>query len=322
MNDVIRLEVFSRVVTSSQKTLLVLAATVVAVYSAGTYVVGLRGPLDALGAAAGTESKTLEFGGRTRTYLVHAPKGYDGKTPLPLVLVLHGAIQGATNVERMSGMSDKADKESFLVAYPDGTSRSGLAPTWNAGACCGYAQTNEVDDVGFLRALIDRLERDYTVDPKRIFVTGISNGGMMSYRLACELADRIAAIAPVEGAQDVECHPSGPVSVLIFHGTADLLVPYDGGTTPYQLGPKRTDTSVRSTVAFWVKQDGCTATPHREESTQLHIDTYSGCRDGAGVTLYTIQGGHHMWPGTRLSRNDVPATDIMWSFFAAHPKSK
>ncbi|MGO9288574.1 MAG: alpha/beta hydrolase family esterase, partial [Polyangia bacterium] len=143
---------------------------------------------------------------------------------------------------------------------------------------------------------------------------------MMSYRLACELADRIAAIAPVEGAQDVDCRPSGPVSVLVFHGTADLLVPYNGGTTPMQFGAKRKDTPVSSTVAFWVKQDGCSKTPGHEEANQLRIDTYTGCQGGAGVTLYTIVGGRHVWPGTRLSGNDVPATDIMWSFFAAHPK--
>jgi polyhydroxybutyrate depolymerase len=308
--------------TTNQKRLLIIAATALTAYSAGTYILSLRGPLDALGQAAGTESKRLEFGGRTRRYFVHPPKGYDGKTPLPLVLVLHGAVQGAVNVERMSGMSAKADKENFLVAYPNGTSGSGLAPTWNAGACCGYALAHKVDDVGFLRALIDRLERDYTIDPKRIFATGISNGGMMSYRLACELAERIASIAPVEGAQDIMCRPSGPVSVLVFHGTADLLVPYNGGTTPFQIGPKRTDTPVSATVAFWVKQDGCSATPKQEETSQLRIDTYSGCKDGTGVALYTIPRGHHMWPGTRLSHNDVPATDIMWSFFAAHPKKQ
>jgi len=308
--------------TTTKKTLLIIAASAVTAYSAGTYILSLRGPLDALGQAAGTESKTLEFGGRKRTYLIHPPKGYDGKTPLPLVLVLHGAIQGATNVERMSGMSAKADKEGFLVAYPNGTSWSGLTPTWNAGACCGYAMIHKVDDTGFLRTLIDKLEHDYTIDPKRIFVTGISNGGMMSYRLACELSDKVAAIAPVEGAQDVECRPSGAVSVLVLHGTADLLVPYKGGRTPFQIGPKRTDTSVSSTVAFWVKQDGCSTTPELEETRRLRIDTYSGCKDGAGMTLYTIKGGHHMWPGTRLSFNDVSATDIMWSFFAAHPKKQ
>jgi len=308
--------------TLPQKTLLAVAAATVAAYSAGTYIFSLHGPFDALGQPAGTVSKTLEFGGRTRTYLVHPPKGYERKSPLPLVLVLHGAIQGATNVERMSGMSAKADKESFLAVYPNGTSGSGLAPTWNAGACCGYAQMNKVDDVGFLRALIDRLEHDYPIDPKRIFATGISNGGMMSYRLACEMADRIAAIAPVEGAQDVECRPSGPVSILIFHGTADFLVPYNGGTTPFQLGSKRSDASVPSTVSFWVKQDGCSTAPERNETKQLRIDTYTGCKDGAGLTLYTIFRGRHMWPGTVLSRNNIPATDIMWSFFAAHPKKQ
>lgn len=306
--------------TTSQKTILAVSAAVFAVYSGGTYIFSLHGPLDSLGQPAGTESKALEFGGRTRTYLVHPPKGYEGKLPLPLVLVLHGAIQGATNVERMSGMSAKADKENFLAVYPNGTSGSGLAPTWNAGACCGYAQMNKVDDTGFLRALIDRLEHDYPIDPKRVFATGISNGGMMSYRLACEMADRIAAIAPVEGAQDVECRPSGPVSILIFHGTADFLVPYNGGTTPFHLGPKRSDSAVPSTVSFWVKQDDCTTTPERKETNQLRIDTYSGCKESAGVTLYTIFGGRHMWPGTTLSRNSIPATDIMWSFFAAHPK--
>jgi len=306
--------------TTQQKTLLTLAATAVVAYVACTDTLRLRGPAFASDAAVGTESKTLEFGGRTRTYLVHPPAGYDAKTPLALVLVLHGALQGAANVESLSGMSAKADKEKFLVVYPNGTSRSGLVPTWNAGACCGYAQTNKVDDVGFLRALIDKLEHDYNVDPKRIFATGISNGGMMSYRLACELADRIAAIAPVEGAQDIDCRPSGPVSVLVFHGTADLLVPYNGGTTPFQLGSKRTDTPVSSTVGFWVKQDGCSKTPKHEESNQLRVDTYTGCQGGAGVTLYTLEGGRHMWPGTRLSGNDVPATDIMWSFFASHPK--
>jgi len=306
--------------TSNQKRLVIIAATVLIVYGVATYILSLRGPLDALGQAARTESNTLEFGGRTRWYLVHSPQGYDGSKPLPLVLVLHGALQGASNVERMSGMSAKADKESFLVAYPNGTSGSGLTPTWNAGACCGYAMTHKVDDVGFLRALIERLERDYAVDRKRIYVTGISNGGMMSYRVACELADRVAAIAPVEGAQDIDCRPSQPVSVLIFHGTADLLVPYKGGATPFQIGPKRSDTPVSSAVDFWVKQDGCSTTPKHEETSQVRIDTYSGCEDGAGVALYTILGGHHWWPGAALSRNDVPATDIMWSFFAAHPK--
>jgi polyhydroxybutyrate depolymerase len=265
-------------------------------------------------------SNTIQVGGRTRSYLLHVLPNYNATIPVPLVLVLHGATQSPASAERMSGMSELADREGFLVAYPSGTSRFGRMPTWNAGNCCGYALNNNIDDVGFVRALIEKLKRDYNVDPKRIYVTGISNGGMLSYRLACELADQVAAVAPVEGAQNVDCHPSAAVSVIIFHGTADRLVPFEGGSTPFQLGPRRSDTPVKDAVAFWVKQDGCSPNPKHDETKEVQIDTYSGCGDGTGVALYAIQRGHHMWPGTRLSRNNVAATEIMWRFFTDHPK--
>jgi len=230
---------------------------------------------------------------------------------------LQGATESPEGVEQLSGMSAEADKEQFIAVYPRGT---GHLPTWNAGNCCGYALQIHVDDVAFLRSLIEKLEQDYSVDPRRIFATGISNGAMMSYRLACELSDEIAAIAPVEGAQNVPCHPSQPVSVIIFHGTADHLVPYNGGSAPFQIGPKRSDTSVAEAVWFWVKENGCRDTPTREETAALHTTKYPGCALGRAVELYAIPGGHHMWPGAPLSGNSVPATDLMWSFFAAHPK--
>jgi polyhydroxybutyrate depolymerase len=277
-------------------------------------------PLPAHAAGSGDRSGTIEVGGRTRSYFVHVPPGYTGKTRVPVVLVLHGATQSAAGVARMSGMSRMADRENFLAVYPTGTSRLGLAPTWNAGNCCGYALKNNVDDIGFLRALLNRLQTDYAVDPKRIYATGISNGAMMSYRAACELSDQIAAVAPVEGAQNVPCHPSSPVSVIVFHGTADRLVPFEGGASPFQLDPRRSDTPVLLTVAFWAKQDGCSMPPEHEETPELRIDTYSGCANGAGVALYVIRGGHHIWPGVRMSGNHVPATEIMWRFFVQHPK--
>jgi polyhydroxybutyrate depolymerase len=265
----------------------------------------------------GDKHDTLDIDGLTRNYLVHIPASYDSKAPVPLLLVLHGATQSADSAERMSGMSAKADKENFLAVYPSGTGR---LPTWNSGACCGTAMQRNIDDVSFFRALIRKLEHDYAIDSKRVFVTGISNGAMMSYRLACEMADQIAAIAPVEGAQDLACHPANPVAVIVFHGTDDHLVPFDGGSTPFQLGSKRSDTSVADTVAFWVKEDGCSSTPKHAETAVVHTDIYSGCKDSTAVALYAIQGGHHMWPGLRISGNDVPATDLMWSFFVAHPK--
>jgi polyhydroxybutyrate depolymerase len=264
--------------------------------------------------AENSHSGSIEVDGRVREYYVHTPRGYTGKTPLPMVLVLHGAIQTPEGIDKMSGMSAKADARNFLAVFPKGT---GQVDTWNAGACCGYAMNNRVDDMAFFRALI---EKDYAVDPKRIYSTGISNGAMMSYRLACELSDKIAAIAPVEGAQDITCNPSSPVSVIVFHGTADRLVPYNGGSTPYQMGSKRSDTSVADTVAFWVKFDGCSPTPKHEQSSEVQTDIYPGCHNGSAVALYAIQGGHHIWPGVRFSQNNVPATDLIWDFFASHPK--
>jgi polyhydroxybutyrate depolymerase len=266
---------------------------------------------------AGDKSGTIEIGGLTRDYFLHVPRDYSGKTPLPVVFVLHGATQSARSAERMSGMSAKADKENFLAVYPSGIGR---VPTWNAGACCGQAMQQNIDDLAFFRTLIRKLEHDYPIDSKRIFVTGISNGAMMSYRLACEMADQIAAIAPVEGAQDLPCHPANPVAVIVFHGTDDHLVPFDGGSTPFQMGSKRSDTPVSDTVAFWAEEDGCSPTPKHAETAEVHTDIYSGCKDSTAVALYAIQGGHHMWPGLRISGNDIPATDLMWAFFAAHSK--
>src|SRR5271156_6206366 len=241
---------------------------------------------------------TIKIDGRTRNYFVHTPPAYTGKTPLPLILVLHGATESAENVERLSGISAKADQENFLAVYPTGTGRLKNVPTWNSGACCGYAMEHKIDDVAFLRALLEKVEKDYSVDPKRIYATGISNGGMMSYRLACELSDKFAAISPVEGAQDLPCHPTSPVSVIVFHGTADHLVPFNGGSTPYQMGSIRSDTSVADTVAFWVKYDGCFPKTVHAETPEVHTDIYAACPVGIAVALYAIQGGHHMWPGT------------------------
>jgi polyhydroxybutyrate depolymerase len=134
------------------------------------------------------------------------------------------------------------------------------------------------------------------------------------------MSDKIAAAAPVEGAQNIACYPSSPVSIIVFHGTADHLVPFNGGSTPFQIGPKRSDSSVADAVAFLVKTDGCAAKPVHEETPAVHTDIYEGCKNGADVALYAVQDGHHMWPGVPISGNAVPATDLIWSFFSQHPK--
>jgi polyhydroxybutyrate depolymerase len=267
----------------------------------------------------GTKSVSFEFGGRDRSYLIHVPASYHDREPVPLIVVLHGGGQSPASAEHMSHMSEKAEHRNFIVIYPSGTSRLGRMPTWNSGSCCAYAMNNHIDDVGFLRALIDKLENDYAIDPRRVFITGISNGGMMSYRVACELSDKVAAIAPVEGALDVACNPAQPVSVIIFHGTADHLVPFDGGSTPFQIGSKRSDVPVKDAVKFRVDHDVCASRPKREETSAVHTDFYSGCKDGTSVVLYAIPGGHHSWPGDPLTPQ-INATDTMLGFFADHPK--
>jgi polyhydroxybutyrate depolymerase len=271
-------------------------------------------------APGGSQTFTMDFAGRTRNYIRHVPASYSAAKPVALVMVLHGGGQSPESAERMSQMSERAETQNFIAVYPRGTGRLANVPTWNAGSCCTYAMENRIDDVGFLGALIEKLERDYSVNPRQVYVTGISNGGMMSYRVACELSEKIAAIAPVEGAQDSECKPTAPVSLLIFHGTADRLVPFDGGTTRFQSGPRRSDNSVANAISFWLKQDGCGAVPEHKETPEVHVDNYSGCKGGTGVALYAIQGGHHMWPGLAISGNHVEATDIMLKFFFAHPK--
>jgi polyhydroxybutyrate depolymerase len=303
-----------------QKSIIALTVVSLIVYLAGLLVAASVWKSDENASAPEKRSGSIEIGGRKRVYFVHTPPAYDGKKSLPLVLVLHGGGQSPESAEWMSGMSTKADSENFLVAYPSGTGRLSRMPTWNSGNCCGYALENKVDDVAFLSALIDKLEHDYSVDSKRVYVTGMSNGGMMSYRLACEAAGKIAAIAPVEGAQNVECRPAAPVSVIVFHGTADRHVAYDGGTARSQIGPARVDDSVASAISFWVREDACAATPQNKATGAVHTDIYTGCKDGTAVTLYAIQGGHHTWPGGRMSGNKVPATDLMWAFFTEHPK--
>ena len=288
------------------------------VLAAVHHMAGLRRSAYAAAQSSADRQGTIAVKGLSRTYLVHLPSEYDGQSPLPLVLVLHGATESPEGVEQLSGMSGKADKENFIAVYPRGTGR---LPTWNAGNCCGFAQQNNVDDVAFLGALIEKIEHDYAVDAKRVYATGISNGAMMSYRLACELSDKIAAIAPVEGAQDTPCHPSSPVGVIIFHGTADHLVPFNGGSTPFQVGSRRSDTPVADAVAFWVKKNGCADNPSHDETSAVHVDKYLNCKSDRTVELYAIQGGHHMWPGVPMSGNSVPATDLIWSFFAQNPKT-
>jgi polyhydroxybutyrate depolymerase len=265
----------------------------------------------------------LDIDGRTRTYLLHAPPAYDGRSPIPLVIVLHGGGGTGTGAARQTGMSAKADRESFLAVYPEGTGpiRDRLL-TWNAGNCCGYAMQRNVDDVAFMQAMLDRLQHEYVIDSKRVFVTGISNGAMIAYRLACEMSDRIAA-----GALNVDCPLTGPVSVMIVHGTADQNVVLEGGEPRKHFGPMRTDRSVAYAASFWADRDKCVRPPLHHQTGTLRTDVYTGCKDGTGVTVNIVENGGHAWPGgQRMNQaldepsHEVSATNLIWTFFALHPK--
>lgn len=278
-------------------------------------------------AAALDRSETLVHDGVARSYLLHVPDNLP-PGPRPLVLVFHGGGGNGSSVARMSGMSAVADRRGFIVAYPNGSGRFGRALTWNVGNCCGYALDHQVDDIGFVSDLIDTLMATLPVDPKRVYATGISNGGMLSYRVGCELAGKVAAIAPVAGALDGECHPAAPVSVAAFHGTDDQHVLFDGGESRSRVDPHpRTDRPVRETVAFWAEHDRCSRKKTDTVASGVTLETWGGCADGTEVSLYVLRGFGHAWPGGRRGspwgdspRASIDASEAMWTFFREHPK--
>lgn len=263
--------------------------------------------------AAGDQPYTLTWAGAERAYRVHAPPGYDGSTATPVVLVFHGYTETADQIETVTKMTPVTDAHGAIVVYAQG-----LGNSWNAGTCCGSSATGDVDDAGFVGAMLDAIEDAYCVDDRRVFSAGFSNGGMLSHRLACELSDRIAAIGPVSGTIAVgTCNVTRPVSVMHFHGTSDPIVWYDGGLGNAQ--------SVPDTISGWVARDGCGTTPATTFSMgDAHCETYDGCMQAANVTLCTLEGGGHQWPGGEPGgvgtlNTDISASDAMMEFFEAHP---
>jgi len=241
---------------------------------------------------------------------------------VPLVIMLHGSFQSAAGAEAFSGFSEKSDKEGFIVLYPEGTDVAFGAPDWNIKQFKGYYPPDGPDDVGFVNELINRLEQEYKIDTKRIYITGFSAGAHMTYLLGAELSDRIAAIAPVAGSIGSKANgktyyvpePSQPLSVIAFCGTADFT--YRGFGVP-RFSPKATTLSVAESVAFWVRFDGCATIPQNETSSDGNVtkSVYPGGKNGTEVVLYTLVGRGHDWP-TYL----IKATDIIWDFFKSHPK--
>jgi polyhydroxybutyrate depolymerase len=284
--------------------------------------------LAAGGTGQGDVTRTLQVDGRERSYLLHVPPSYDPEVPTPVVLALHG---GGTNAEFMrsfSGLNAKSDQAGFLLAYPNGTGAGSRALVWNAGGVEGQG----VDDVKFIAMLLEDLGTTHHVDPLRVFVTGHSNGGMMAYRLATDLADRIAAIAPVSGTMtDLEAFAPRPVSVIHFHGTADWIVPFFG--PGFSVPDFLVFASVPESMHYWVTRNACPPRPEVENLPDTTDDGTTVRRWSWGpglldteVVLYAIRRGGHTWPGVPfplpflgLTTLDISANDLMWEFFERHP---
>lgn len=259
---------------------------------------------------------TLEHDGIERLYNLYLPEAHDGSTPVPLVFNFHGYTSDPLQQAFFSQFNPVAEAAGVAVVYP-----AGLENSWNAGLCCGDAMADEIDDVGFARSLAATLTETLCVDERRIYSTGMSNGGYMSYRLACEASEVFAAIAPVAGVLGIppeSCNPERPIPVMHFHGTQDNLVPYDGGGLVDAPG-------VRETVAGWTEHNAC----EPESTVTLEADpvtceTWTGCGDGGEVVLCTAEGVGHCWPGQDFcpfgeSTTAISASEMMVEFFADHP---
>ena len=279
---------------------------------------------------SGDHVRTLMMGDRKRSYLVHIPECYDPDKPMPVVLALHGAGMNGSMMVGFCGLNKTSDAKGFIAVYPSGTG-AGPFMTWNAGGLIGKLHEGRVDDVVFIGALLDELETLVNVDKNRVYACGMSNGGMMCYRLALELSNRIAAIAAVAGTMAIdESEPERPVPVMHFHGTKDTIVPYGPpfGKVPPMIRLK----GVQETVDIWVKLDGCRKSPGTDtlskegDKTPVTRQVYGGGKNGSEVVLVTIEGGGHTWPGRQppvaflgKAAKNISANELIWDFFQKHP---
>jgi polyhydroxybutyrate depolymerase len=279
------------------------------------------------------DSSITEPDGRDRTYRLYVPSSLPAG-PAPLLIALHGGTGWGTQFETNSGFDDIADVNGFIVVYPDGIEipllRGGV---WNGGDCCGIAAQDrqDVDDLGFISDLIDVIETDYPIDETRVYATGHSNGAIMSYRLACELSDRIVAVGFQAGSLEIDdCRPDRPVSVLHIHGSADTNIPLDGG---HGSGISNTDfNSPRASVEKLAMLDGCGPRVDSvdEENPDVAHRIWEPCDEGTTVEMVIVEGANHAWMGHKATRvqEEIVGSPYMGydssaairDFLAAHPR--
>lgn len=291
-------------------------ALVVSVLLLGCFSVGCGDAADAAPAPItcdaegdlqpGSHRFALDHGGLAREYRVYVPPSYDGHTAAPVVFNFHGLTSDSGQQVAFSAMNETADAHGFIVIYPEGHENS-----WNGGWCCGTAASEDLDDVGFALAVLDDLAGMGCVDRRRVYTTGMSNGGFMSHRLGCEAADTFAAIGSVTGALGIDdCAPSRPMPVLQIHGTEDSLVSYEGMVLP--------------SIDEWVRINGCDGTPTETYAEgDATCETYDGCDDGVEVTLCTVEGGEHCWFGQEFcpfgpTSTHIDSNEHLWEFFSRY----
>jgi polyhydroxybutyrate depolymerase len=253
------------------------------------------------------------MGSVTRSYIVHVPPGYTGSAPVPLVLDFHPLSVEAKTWKSVTGWAKSADDHGFILVVPDGYQKS-----WNVGRCCDPALSAGIDDVAFVRAMVTKLSSEACIDPKRVYASGCSNGGGMSYRLACDAADVFAAVAPVDfdcltGPTNTpscaSCNPSRPISEAQFRATGDPFVPYDGGPTTVVAGI--VFPGAEANLADWGSRNKCTGTPQPEQ--KAGCETYPTCAAGVETTLCTVQGGSHC-----SNYGAFGIVDVAWDMFTRH----
>jgi len=248
---------------------------------------------------AGDSKEQIQVGGAAREYALHVPKDLPLGKKVPLLLVFHGGGGHAWRMSKFTGFDQVADENRFIVVYPEAVNKS-----WD-----DTRGLSKADDVGFIRALIDHLTKELPIDASRVYATGISNGGFFSNRLACDLSDRIAAIASVAATMPTtlpaSCHPTRPISVMYLNGTKDPLVPIDGGPVGANLGFDRGECiSLADAAAFWAKWDKTAPTPRAsqipdrvDDGTHIRKDIYTTGENDTEVVVYRIEDGGHTWPG-------------------------
>ena len=286
----------------------------------------------------------IQHGGLVRSFILYVPESINIKEPSPLVINFHGGGSTAEGYRAYSKMDITADKYKFIVVYPNGTGRyKNRLLTWNAGTCCAYANVNKIDDVGFIRKLIDHLPKYVNVDKQRIYAAGFSNGGMMSYRLALELSDKITAIASVAGNMHVEeFNPKRPIPIMHIHSVDDPRALYHGGLgPPFPLTQQRVEhRDVQEVMDLWSEYNGCQKGPYKYKNLSLKIEhavqraekwAYTACADRARVVHWKLHEVGHVWPGGKQdvmteilgpSSELINASEIIWNYFSQYRLAK